>query len=411
MTRVHSLKMMRILFWCCCLLAGHISVFAQPTDGLIAYYSFDACDATEDTGLGGNGIIIGNAACGCGVSGNGLEFDGTTSVQILSNLDILFGNDFTISFFVLPDPQGTQVMDIMSKSEVCGIDSTLELKYNPNTRAMTFTLSQQSNLSVRSAYNLPADRCYHHIAYVRRDRELLMYYDGIQQTLDPSSTIVRIINNGILTLGAGPCLANGEVQFRGTLDELRFYNRALTSFEVQDLYIPVDKITSPDTVLFTGTSMQVRLPVTCAPSVQWTPSTGVSNAAIAQPTITPPATSTYDVHLDYGFCQAFDSINITVADSSDLSCDKIFFPSGFTPNADNINDVWGISNVVFLGDFISLEVFDRWGGTVFTTTDMSNDWDGTKNGEEMMPGMYAYLFSYRCNGEEKQKAGSVVIIR
>ena len=272
-------------------------------------------------------------------------------------------------------------------------------------------LSQQSNLSVRSTYNLPADRCYHHIAYVRRDRELLMYYDGIQQTLDPSSTIVRIINNGILTLGAGPCLANGEVQFRGTLDELRFYNRALTSFEVQDLYIPVDKITSPDTVLFTGTSMQVRLPVTCAPSVQWTPSTGVSNAAIAQPTITPPATSTYDVHLDYGFCQAFDSINITVADSSDLSCDKIFFPSGFTPNADNINDVWGISNVVFLGDFISLEVFDRWGGTVFTTTDMSNDWDGTKNGEEMMPGMYAYVFSYRCNGEEKQKAGSVVIIR
>ncbi len=119
-------------------------------------------------GLGGNGIIIGNAACGCGVSGNGLRFDGNTSVQILSNLDILFGNDFTISFFVLPDPQGNQLMDIMSKSEVCGIDSTLEIKYNPITRDMTFTLSQQSNLSVRSAYNLPADRCYHHIAYVRR---------------------------------------------------------------------------------------------------------------------------------------------------------------------------------------------------------------------------------------------------
>ncbi len=55
-----------------------------------------------------------------------------------------------------------------------------------------------------------------------------------------------------------------KCSFRGVLDELRFYNRALTSFEVQDLYIPVDKITSPDTVLFTGTSMQVRLPVTCA---------------------------------------------------------------------------------------------------------------------------------------------------
>ncbi|MBL0007800.1 MAG: hypothetical protein IPP25_11680 [Saprospiraceae bacterium] len=51
----------------------------------------------------------------------------------------------------------------------------------------------------------------------------------------------------------------------------------MTSFEVEELYIPVDKITSPDTVLFTGTSMQLRLPVTCAPSIVWSPSTGLSN--------------------------------------------------------------------------------------------------------------------------------------
>lgn len=411
MTQVHSLKVMRILFWSLGLFLSSSALLAQPVDGLIAYYSFDNCDATEDSGVGGNGIIIGNATCGCGVSGNGLRFDGNTSIQILSNLDLLFGSDFTISFFVLPDPQGNAIMDIMSKSEICGIDSTLELKYNPVTRNMTFTLSQQANLNVRSTYALPEERCYHHITYVRRDRELLMYYDGVQQTLNPSSAIVRIINNGILTIGSGPCLANGEVQFRGTLDELRFYNRALTSFEVQDLYLPVDRITSPDTVLFTGTSMQVRLPSTCASAIQWSPSQGVSNTTIAQPMLTPPATTTYDVRLSYGFCTAFDSIFVTVADSSDLSCDKVFFPTGFTPNGDNINDVWGMSNVVFLGDFLSLEVFDRWGGTVFTTTDQSADWDGSRAGEEMMPGQYTYLFTYRCNNEERRKSGSVVMIK
>jgi gliding motility-associated-like protein len=411
MSQEFSFKVMRTLFFGLFLVLGTLSLSAQPTDGLIAYYSFDACDATEDTGLGGNGIIIGNATCGCGVSGSGLRFDGNTSVQILSNIDLIFGNDFTISFFLLPEPQGNQIMDIMSKSETCGIDSTLEMKYNPVTRDMTFNLSQQSNLSVRSTYRLPVDRCYHHIAYVRRNRELLMYYDGVQQTLDPSSTIVRIINNGILTLGAGPCLANGEVQFRGVMDELRFYNRALTTFEIEDLYIPVDKITSPDTVLFTGTSMQVRLPVTCASSVQWTPSTGVSNISIAEPILTPPATSTYDVRLNYGFCTAFDSINVTIADSADLSCDKVFFPSGFTPNGDNLNDTWGMSNVVFLGEFLSLEIYDRWGGTIFTTTDPSLDWDGTDDGEDIMPGQYVYQFTYRCNGEESKKTGSVVMIR
>lgn len=380
-------------------------------DGLVAYYSFDNCDATDDSGLGGNGIIAGNAACGCGVSGSGLRFDGSTSVQILSNLDLIWSNDFTISFFLLPDPNGNAIMDVMSKSETCGIDSTLELRYNPVTRDVSLTLAQQANLNVRAQYAVPVDRCYHHIAFVRRGRELILFYDGVQRDLEPSSTVVQIINDGIFTLGAGPCLANGEVQFRGVMDELRFYNRALTSFEIQELYIPVDKITSPDTVLFTGTSMQVRLPVSCAGSPMWTPSTGVSNPTIFEPVLSPVLSTTYDVRLNYGFCQAMDSIRITVADSSDLTCDHVFFPTGFTPNNDNINDTWGMSNIVFLGEFIELEVFDRWGGSIFKTVDAGIPWDGTRDGEEIMPGQYAYLFTYQCNGEEKRVSGSVVMIR
>src|SRR5690606_18119132 len=66
---------------------------AQPLDGLVAYYSFDACDAREDTGSGADGIIMGNAACGCGVQSNGLRLDGNTSVQILADFDVLFTAD------------------------------------------------------------------------------------------------------------------------------------------------------------------------------------------------------------------------------------------------------------------------------------------------------------------------------
>ncbi len=392
-------------------LPGFPVLIAQPTDGLVAYYSFDACDATEDTGSGADGVIVGSSLCGCGVAGSGLQFDGNTQIQILGNLDVIFGDDFTLSFFVQPQPQGNSIMDILSKSEACGIDSTVELRYNPVTREMSLSLFQSSILSVRSAHVLPTDRCYHHIVFVRRDRELLFYYDGIQQSLSPSAALVSIINNGILTLGGGPCLANGEVPFRGVLDELRLYNRALTTFEVQQLYIPVDKITSPDTVLFTGTSMQVRLPVTCSTTAQWSPVTGVTPANAVQPVISPPFTTTYFVTLNYGFCQATDSIHITVADSADLDCDKVFFPTGFTPNADHINDEWGMSNVVFLGDFIQLEVFDRWGGKVYETTSIFDRWDGTRHGDELMPGAYAYLFTYRCSGEERKKAGTVVLIR
>jgi len=387
------------------------SMLGQPQDGLIAYYSFNNCDATEDTGSGANGIIMGNASCGCGVLSNGFQFDGNTTIQILGNLDILFQKDFTISFFVLPDPQSNNTMDILSKSEACGIDSTVELRYNPVNRDMSLTLSQHAGLFVRGAYNLPANRCYHHIVFVRKDRELIFYYDGVQKSLSPSAALVAIQNNGILTLGGGPCLANGEVPFRGVIDELRMYNRALASFEVKELYSPIDIITSPDTVIFTGTSMQVRLPVTCAGTISWTPSTGVNNTSIATPVLSPLASTTYHVNMNYGFCASTDSIHVTVADSSDLDCDKVFFPTGFTPNGDNINDDWGMSNIVFLGQFETLKVYDRWGGEVFETNNQSDRWDGSRKGEKLMPGQYVYQFTYFCEGQEKRKTGSVAMIR
>jgi hypothetical protein len=283
-------------------------LMAQPVDGLLAYYSFDACDATDDSGGGTNGIIMGNALCGCGAQSNGFKFDGNTTIQLLGSTDVLFGADFTISLFLQPDPQGNATMNILSKSEACGIDSTVELRYNPVTREVSLTLSQQSNNSFRSAYILPADRCYHHIVFVRRDRDVFCYYDGIEQSKIGSTAFVKVLNNGVFTIGGGPCQANGEVPFRGTLDEIRFYNRALTSLEVQELNLPVDKITSPDTVLFTGSSMQIRLPQTCATSVQWTPTAGVNTPNIAEPVITPPATTIYSVRMNYGFCQATDSI-------------------------------------------------------------------------------------------------------
>ena len=175
--------------------------------------------------------------------------------------------------------------------------------------------------------------------------------------------------------------------------------------------MPVDRIVSPDTVLFTGTSMQIRLPVTCASSISWSPTTGVNPPNIAEPIISPPATNVYYVNFDYGFCQATDSIRITVADSADLECENVFFPTGFTPNGDKINDDWGMSNVVFLGEFVSLQVYDRWGGEIFQSDTQAERWDGTRGGEEIMPGQYIYYFNFKCSGEEKQKVGSVVMIR
>ena len=56
----------------------------------------------------------------------------------------------------------------------------------------------------------------------------------------------------------------------------------------------------------------------------------------------------------------------------------VFIPEGFSPNDDGINDRFVIRDVP-AGLTVQLEVFNRWGHRVFSSTDYKNDWDGTAN--------------------------------
>src|SRR4029079_4681268 len=57
----------------------------------------------------------------------------------------------------------------------------------------------------------------------------------------------------------------------------------------------------------------------------------------------------------------------------------IWVPNAFTPNADYINDRFTpvMQNV---SDY-TMEIYDRWGLKIFTTTDQSIGWDAYINGE------------------------------
>jgi gliding motility-associated-like protein len=71
--------------------------------------------------------------------------------------------------------------------------------------------------------------------------------------------------------------------------------------------------------------------------------------------------------------------------------DYVYFgPNAFTPNGDNINDVWRpFNNVVDLENY-DLRVYDRWGREVFASEDPYRDWDGTFAGSKVPGGVYAF---------------------
>ncbi|MFH0894238.1 MAG: gliding motility-associated C-terminal domain-containing protein [Bacteroidota bacterium] len=87
------------------------------------------------------------------------------------------------------------------------------------------------------------------------------------------------------------------------------------------------------------------------------------------------------------------------------SC-SLFIPNVFTPNSDDCNDVFYIK---YDGnESYSLEIFNRWGRLMFSTTDKSNHWKGIgQNGKPAADGVYYYIL----NVGAKSYKGTVTLMR
>jgi gliding motility-associated-like protein len=94
---------------------------------------------------------------------------------------------------------------------------------------------------------------------------------------------------------------------------------------------------------------------------------------------------------------------------------QIFTPTAFTPNGDNINDVFMISGSDIDEKRFHFIVFDRWGNVVFETRDMHEAWTGEVNdGEYFAPnGVYNWksVFISKSTGDRKDLTGSVLLMR
>lgn len=81
-------------------------------------------------------------------------------------------------------------------------------------------------------------------------------------------------------------------------------------------------------------------------------------------------------------------------------------PNVFSPNSDDINDVFsieGLENYIAFGG-VSLKVFNRWGNLVFESNNYKNDWEA----EGIDAGTYYYVLSLPNQTEEK---GAITIVK
>lgn len=91
---------------------------------------------------------------------------------------------------------------------------------------------------------------------------------------------------------------------------------------------------------------------------------------------------------------------------------KVYIPNAFSPNGDNKNDLFRVSGTDLM-NFFHMQIFNRYGQTVFETTDKNQPWNGLVKGYPADLGTYIYKLKYTDinSGQLKFLKGSFVLIR
>ncbi len=87
-----------------------------------------------------------------------------------------------------------------------------------------------------------------------------------------------------------------------------------------------------------------------------------------------------------------------------------FIPSAFSPGGDGLNEYFGPQGIG-ITDF-TMNIYDRFGEIIYTTTDLSAPWDGKVISKPAPEGVYVYWIQISdVGGEKHQYTGKITLIR
>ncbi len=144
-----------------------------------------------------------------------------------------------------------------------------------------------------------------------------------------------------------------------------------------------------DVSIISGDFTQLSATAVSANSYLWTPATGLSSTSVLNPIAKPTTTTTYIITVknDIG-CTASDDVKVTVIPY----CIKV--KNAFTPNGDGINDIWQVYDQYDCLKNVTVHVFNRYGGEVYSSKDYRNTWDGRYKGKSVPDGTYYAVIEF-----------------
>ena len=215
-----------ILFLVSFSLVSAATITLPPNNlGLIGYWSFDdesGTVATDHSGNGNDGTLQGDPTWTNGKKGGALDFDGSDDYVDLAT-QIPNQTNGTYSAWIKYSGSGNSAVFGTSG----GNPSYIFLFFNADNIFVGDNASSQVSWPFS-----PADftDTWKLLTLVKSGSTLTLYVDGVSQGSRSMTNITPVDYIGTGQTGGG------DYHFNGQIDDLRIYNRALTSTDIQALY-------------------------------------------------------------------------------------------------------------------------------------------------------------------------------
>jgi hypothetical protein len=210
------------------------------TNALVAYYPFDG-NANDVSGHGNNGTVEGATLTTdrFGVTNHAYSFDGSNSLIAIP--DSIFGptvQAVTISAWITTDngPYDSPPQSIFVKGTLNG-----EMSFGVSSGQITFGPKFQNyGYGYVASAPVRSNSVIHLVGVYQRSQSVSLYVDGVL-----ASSITNVPSDDLWVLPGYPLAAaiggydytpGPYGSFRGSIDDVRIYTRALSASEIQELH-------------------------------------------------------------------------------------------------------------------------------------------------------------------------------
>ena len=212
-------------------------IYAIPADGLVGYWKFDEGAGTIASDFSGNsniGTLTNGPTWTTGQVGGAVSFDGTNDYILVLDSDSLdLTNQMSISAWVYQDSWNDTFEEFLRKENAYYLVSL-----KPGSWGMYLNGRIDFGLYIGGTWrsvaldNFPALSSWRYIVATYNSSVQKLYINGSEVASGAQTGVISTNTNNLLI---GQIQGGGQA-FKGFLDEIAIYNRALSTAEVLGIY-------------------------------------------------------------------------------------------------------------------------------------------------------------------------------